>query len=79
MSDEFDRTVEYIRALRPLLHEATVYLEKEYLRKALKQCQGNVSRCAPLCGLSRRSLSAKISAYQIDKEEFKSKGSSHGL
>jgi len=32
-------------------------------------CAG--SRCAQICGYSRRSLSAKLAAYQIDKTPFR--------
>jgi hypothetical protein len=30
-----------------------------------------VSQCAQLCGISRRSLSAKLGAYHINKSVFK--------
>ena len=46
-------------------------LEKQYIEKALEKTRGNVSRCAELCGLSRRSLTSKISEYNIDKEQIK--------
>ena len=39
--------------------------------KALEKARGNVGRCAELCGLSRRSISSKISQYGIDKIPFK--------
>jgi transcriptional regulator with GAF, ATPase, and Fis domain len=51
---------------------ATEQIEKEYILKALEKCRGNVGRCAELCGLSRRSVSGKISQYNIDKYPFKS-------
>jgi DNA-binding NtrC family response regulator len=47
-------------------------LEKQYIRKALKKTRGNVMRCAKICGLSRRSISAKLAEYGIKKDEFKS-------
>jgi two-component system, NtrC family, response regulator AtoC len=51
---------------------ATEQIEKEYIMKALEKTRGNVGRCAELCGLSRRSISGKISQYTIDKYPFKS-------
>jgi DNA-binding NtrC family response regulator len=54
------------------LEQATEQIEKEYLIKALEKTRGNVGRCAELCGLSRRSVSGKISQYGIDKYPFKS-------
>lgn len=59
---------------RPLPHYlglATESIEKEYISKALEKTRGNVGRCAELCGLSRRSVSGKISQYGIDKSPFK--------
>lgn len=54
------------------LKEATEQIEKQYILKALEKTRGNVGRCAELCGLSRRSVSGKISQYEIDKYPFKS-------
>ena len=59
---------------QPLPHYlklATEQIEKEYITKALQKVRGNVGRCAELCGLSRRSVSGKISEYGIDKLPFK--------
>jgi DNA-binding NtrC family response regulator len=54
------------------LQQATEQIEREYILKALEKCRGNVGKCAELCGLSRRSVSGKISQYGIDKYPFKS-------
>jgi len=54
-----------------VLRRLSAEVEQEYIRKALEQSGGVVSRCAQMCGLSRRSLSAKLAAYQIDKSVFK--------
>src|SRR3954453_10188100 len=51
---------------------ATEQIERQYIMKALEKCRGNVGRCSELCGLSRRSVSGKISQYEIDKYPFKS-------
>jgi DNA-binding NtrC family response regulator len=63
--------VDLDRPLPDLLQEMTVALEKQYIRKALKKSRGNISRCAHICGLSRRSITAKIAEYKIDKTPFK--------
>jgi DNA-binding NtrC family response regulator len=54
------------------LKQVTEQIEQQYIIKALEKCRGNVGRCAELCGLSRRSVSGKISQYGIDKYPFKS-------
>jgi DNA-binding NtrC family response regulator len=59
------------RPLPDLLREAVVNIEQQYLRKALKKTRGNVGRCARICGLSRRSVTAKIAEYKLDKSAFK--------
>jgi DNA-binding NtrC family response regulator len=53
------------------LNLATEQIEREYITKALEKSHGNVGRCAELCGLSRRSVSGKISQYGIDKGPYK--------
>ena len=68
------RPVDLSKPLPELLKEATADLEKQYLRRALKKTRGNIGRCARLSGLSRRSISAKLAEYQIDKDEFKHEG-----
>ena len=64
-------TVDLTRPLPELVRHMTAELEKQYLRKALKKCRGNVGRCAKLSGLSRRSISSKLAEYDIKKDEFK--------
>jgi DNA-binding NtrC family response regulator len=54
------------------LRIATEQIERQYILKALEKTRGNVGRCAELCGLSRRSISGKISQYAIDKYPFRS-------
>jgi DNA-binding NtrC family response regulator len=64
-------SVDLHRPLPDLLRQILADIEQEYIRKALEQTRGNVSQCAHLCGISRRSLSAKLGEYQINKAVFK--------
>jgi DNA-binding NtrC family response regulator len=59
------------RPLPDLLRNVCADIEKQYLNKALKKSHGNIGRVARICGLSRRSISAKISEYKINKTAFK--------
>ena len=63
--------VDLTRPLLELLREASAHLEQQYIKKALKKARGSVSRCAKICGLSRRSMTTKIADYKIDKAEYK--------
>jgi len=69
--DKFPFKVALDRPLAELLQGATTAIERQYIRKALQKTHGNVGRCAQLCGLSRRSITAKIAEYGIDKAKFK--------
>lgn len=64
-------SIDLDKPLPDLLREVTADVEKQYLRKALNKSRGNIGRCARICGLSRRSISAKIGEYKIDKAVFK--------
>lgn len=64
-------SVDLDQSLPQLLRKVQAEIEQEYIRKALEHCHGNVSQCAEICGISRRSLSAKLGAYQIKKSAFK--------
>ena len=59
------------RPLPDLLREVCADVEQQYIRKALEQSHGHVGRCAKMCGLSRRSISAKIAEYKLEKSAFK--------
>jgi DNA-binding NtrC family response regulator len=63
--------VDLSRQLPEQLKELTADFERRYIRKALRKTRGNVGRCAKMCGLSRRSISAKIAEYRIDKAEMR--------
>ena len=49
----------------------TETIEQHYIRKALKMSHGNIGRCAKICGLSRRTITAKMSEYSINKKKYK--------
>jgi DNA-binding NtrC family response regulator len=59
------------RPLPEQIDALTAAFEKRYLRRALRKTQGHVGRTARLAGLSRRTITEKISLYEIDKAEFK--------
>jgi DNA-binding NtrC family response regulator len=63
--------VDLSKPLPELLREVTLDLERRYLTRAMKKSRGNVGRCAKICGLSRRSISAKLAEYNIEKKSFK--------
>ncbi len=63
--------VDLDRPLTDLIREVCADIEQQYIRKALEKSHGNVGRCAKICGLSRRSISAKIAEYGINKACFK--------
>jgi DNA-binding NtrC family response regulator len=64
-------SVDLGRPLPDLLRELTTALERDYLTQALQKTRGNVGRCAQIAGLSRRSISAKLAEYGIEKDSFK--------
>ena len=63
--------VDLSRPLPEQLGELTAAYEERYIRKALRKTRGHVGKCAELSGLSRRSITEKITLYKIDKDEFK--------
>jgi DNA-binding NtrC family response regulator len=63
--------IDLSRPLPEVLREVTADIEQRYIRKALKKSRGNIGRCAKICGLSRRSISAKVAEYSIEKSLFK--------
>jgi DNA-binding NtrC family response regulator len=64
-------SIDLEKPLPDLLREVTAKVEHQYIKKALKKARGNVGRCARICGLSRRSISAKIAEYKLEKSSFK--------
>lgn len=63
--------IDMSRPLPQFLRDVTADIEKQYIQKALRKSRGHVGRCAKICGLSRRSISAKLAEYSIDKDSFK--------
>ncbi|MBN9523800.1 sigma-54-dependent Fis family transcriptional regulator [bacterium] len=62
--------VDLTRPLKDVLRDATAQIEKRYIRRALRKTRGHVGRAAKLCGYCRRSLTAKIAEYHIDRLAF---------
>jgi DNA-binding NtrC family response regulator len=63
--------VDLSRPLSEQLAEVIATFETHYITKALQKTQGHVGRSATICGISRRSMTAKIAQYNIDKSLFK--------
>jgi DNA-binding NtrC family response regulator len=63
--------VDLTRKLPEQLAELVAAFEKRYIARALRRTRGHVGKCAKITGLSRRSITDKISQYGIDKKEFK--------
>ena len=59
------------RPLPALLHEITADVERAVSAQGVQKSHGNVGRCAKVCGLSRRSITAKLAEYGIEKAPFK--------
>jgi DNA-binding NtrC family response regulator len=57
--------------LPEMRQKALAKIEQHYIAKALHKARGNVSRCAKICGLSRRSVTAKIAEYHLNKASFR--------
>jgi DNA-binding NtrC family response regulator len=63
--------VDLSRPLTEQLPEVIADFEERYLRRALRKTRGHIGRTVKITGLSRRSISAKIAEYNIDKSQFK--------
>lgn len=63
--------IDLSRPLPEQVAELSASFEEAYLRQALQKAHGNVGRCAEISGLSRRSVTDRLSQYQIDKSQFK--------
>lgn len=62
--------IDLSRPLPEQLADVIASFEERYLRKALKKTHGHVGRCATISGLSRRSVTEKISLYKIDRTSY---------
>ena len=63
--------IDLSRPLAEQLAEFTAAFEERYLRRALKRTRAHIGRTARLTGLSRRTITEKLTLYQIDKNDFK--------
>lgn len=70
-SEKSGIAIDLNRTLPELINDVVASLEKQYISKALRKARGNVGRCARICGLSRRSITTKISQYGIDRTAWK--------
>ncbi len=50
----------------PSFREARAHFEKEFLRRKLAECQGNISHLAEMVGLERSHLYRKLRAYGLE-------------
>jgi DNA-binding NtrC family response regulator len=66
--------VDLSKPLAEYLSEAVAQIERDYISKALQETRGQVSQCAQICGLSRRSITAKMNEYQLNKDDYKNDG-----
>jgi DNA-binding NtrC family response regulator len=57
------------RPMAELAREAADSVERQYIRKALEESEGDLDECANLCGLSRSALRAKLVEHHIDAGE----------
>jgi Nif-specific regulatory protein len=64
--EEFDELAEGVG-----LAEATNHFQQEYIRKAIKRVQGNMSEAARLLGLHRSNLYRKMRQLDMDVDESK--------
>src|SRR4029079_10922204 len=65
----YQLAVDLARPLTEQLNELTAAFEERYIRRALKRTRGHIGRTARLTGLSRRTITEKLTLYQIDKAE----------
>ncbi|MFO0908423.1 MAG: response regulator [Isosphaeraceae bacterium] len=61
------------RPLPEITRGASERIERAYLTRVLAENQGRITPSAAQAGLTRRSISAKLSQYGIDKSRFKSR------
>jgi len=69
--EPFTLDFDHHRPLPEITAEFTTRIERAYLQRVLERFRGRIEQCARHCGLSRRSISAKLRRYQIDKRDFK--------
>jgi DNA-binding NtrC family response regulator len=63
--------VDLSRPLAEQVAEATAACEERYLRKALRKSRGSIGRAAVIAGVSRRTLTARVAQYRIDRAALK--------
>ncbi len=68
--DEGPFPVDLSRTLADQMPEVKAAFEESYLRRALRESQGDVGRVARMAGLSARALSEKLDEYDLTPAEF---------
>lgn len=66
-----DAPIDLDTPLTAQLAAITAAFEERFIRAALKRTHGHVGQCAELAGLSRRSITDKLTQYHIDRNQFK--------
>jgi transcriptional regulator with GAF, ATPase, and Fis domain len=66
------------RPLPAIVRDAVAHIEQCYIEKALLKANGSIGRCARICGVSRRTITSKMSEYRLDKEDYKKTREEYG-
>jgi DNA-binding NtrC family response regulator len=67
------------RSLPDLTTDLIGRVEREYFVRVLTEFKGNVARCARHSGLSRRSVTQKLSKYGLERRSFKAPRRARGF
>jgi len=74
LEEPFSLEFDLARPIQEITDDLINRAERAYLTQVLEKHRGRIDACAEHCGLSRRSVSAKLLKYRIDKSEFKAQG-----
>jgi DNA-binding NtrC family response regulator len=71
--ENIPNSLEELKALKQnILNDVYAPLEKSFLRNALRDAGGNITRAAGNVGMQRSNFSALIKKYDISAEDFRS-------
>ena len=74
LEEPFSLEFDLARPIQEITDDLVNRAERAYLLRVLETHRGRIDACAEQCGLSRRSVSAKLLKYRIDKSDFKAQG-----